>query len=96
MLFGSGNDWFEIVGVNRETGQREIVYEGNDYANVNDMMRDEGDSHETYKRMELYENGELIETANCSAPSTGERFDIVGVLIALLIVIGFIVVMHFR
>jgi hypothetical protein len=96
MLFGK-NDWFEIVGTNRETGQREIVYEGNDYSNVNDMMRDDGDSHETYKRMELYENGELIETANCPAPSTGERvFDAVGSLIALLIVIGFIVVMHFR
>lgn len=96
MLFGSGNDWFEIVGVERESGERKIVYEGNDYATVNDMMRDEGHSHETYKRMELYENGELIETANCPAPSMSERLDIAGVLIALLIVIGFIVVMHFR
>ena len=58
---------YRIVGHKRGGGMQE-VYSGSDWSTVSDEMVNNGDPDPDYGRMELYEDGQLIETAETSQP----------------------------
>ncbi len=59
VIFGKDHDWL-IVGHLR-TGGTETIYKGRDYCNVSDMMLNPGEPDEKYGRVQLFEDGALVE-----------------------------------
>jgi hypothetical protein len=58
---------YRIVGYKRGGGTQE-VYNGTDWSMVSDEMANNGDPDPNYGRMELYQDGQLVETAETSLP----------------------------
>lgn len=65
-LFGEDHDW-RIVGHLR-TGGTETIYEGRDYCNVSDMMPNPGEPDEKYGRVQLFQDGVLVEDVSPPMP----------------------------
>lgn len=86
------SEW-QIVGINRETGESETVYEGNDYSMVSDTMVNPGESSADYSHMSLYENGRLIERHE--QPHSGQgRGDLRWIVFIVLILIVLYFIIH--
>jgi len=58
---------YRIVGHKRGGGTQE-VYSGTDWSTVSSEMVNNGDPDSVYGRMELYQDGQLVETAETSLP----------------------------
>jgi len=58
---------YKVIGHKRGGGQ-EVIYEGPDWSNVSDMMPNQGEPDKKYSKAELYENGQLVESNETSAP----------------------------
>jgi hypothetical protein len=80
---------YRIIGYKRSSGQ-ETLYLGTDYACVSDTMPNNGDSDAVYGRIELYEDGQLVETSKTSLPESAKTDS---PLVSWLILIGLIVLM---
>ena len=59
LLFGESKE-YRIVGHLR-SGGNETIYKGTDYSNVSDMMPNRDEPDDRYGRVQLYENGVLVE-----------------------------------